>query len=105
MTDWRPLPHLSGAGGGGEAEVAAPETPAWVSRWWGRRGLLAAAALAVAVIAIVALVVGVHASSRPAVSRSTVTGIANSTVGKAMTQVQQQPPAGVNVYNQIARAI
>jgi S1-C subfamily serine protease len=105
MTDWRPLPQLSGAGGGGEAEVAAPGTPGWVSRWWGRRGLLAAAALAVAVVAIVALVVGLHASSKPTISRSAVTGIANSTVGKAITQLQQQPPAGVNVYNQIAPAM
>ena len=105
MTDWRPLPQLSGAGGGGEAEVAAPRAPGGASRWWGRRGLVALAALAVAVVAIVALVVGVHASSKPSVSRSTVTGIANSTVGSAITKLQQQPPAGVDVYNQIAPAM
>jgi S1-C subfamily serine protease len=105
MTDWRPLPQLSGAGGGGEAEVASPATPGWVRRWWGWRGLVAVAAMAVAVVAIVALVVGVHASSKPSLSRSTATGIANSTVGSAITKLQQQPPAGVNVYNQIAPAM
>ncbi len=103
MTDWRPLPQLSGVGAGREVEVAAGATGGWAHRWWGRRRLVAAGV--VGAVAIAALVVGIETSSRPSISRNDVTGIANATVGKAITQLQAQPPAGANVYNQIAPAM
>jgi S1-C subfamily serine protease len=105
MTDWRPLPRLTPLDAPGEQAVAVTPAPAsnWARRWWGRRGWVAAGA--VGVIAVTALVVGLRSASKPSLSRRDVGGIADATVGKAISNLQSQPPAGVNVFNQIAPAM
>jgi S1-C subfamily serine protease len=105
MTDWRPLPlpQLSGADGTGEEAVPVRNRRAWASRWWAHRGW--AGVGAVALIATAALVVGLRSSSRPSISRNDVGGIVDTKVGKAITDLEAQPPAGVSVYNQIAPAV
>jgi S1-C subfamily serine protease len=103
MMDWRPLPHLSGAGASAEEAVPARARPGWARGWWAHRRWVGAGV--VALIASAALVIGLRSSSRPSLSRSDVGGIVDTKVGKAITDLEAQPPAGVSVYNQIAPAV
>lgn len=58
------------------------------------------------VIAVAAsLVIGVRAIERPTVSRTTVGSIAGQAASKAVSDLQSQPPDGVNIYNQVGPAI
>ncbi|HZQ84651.1 MAG TPA: trypsin-like peptidase domain-containing protein [Acidimicrobiales bacterium] len=56
-------------------------------------------------MAAVALVVALHASSRPSLRRSDVAGVAGSTVNKAIADLEARPPAAVGVYDQAAPAV
>jgi len=61
---------------------------------------------ALLVVAVAAsLVIGIRANQRPTVSRATAGGIANQAAGKAVSNLQAQPPDGVNIYNQVAPEI
>jgi S1-C subfamily serine protease len=104
MTDWRPLPQHSGTGSTGEVEVPARTDPGRGRRWWAAHRRWVGVGTVV-LIAIAGLVVGLRSSSRPSLSRNDVGGIVDAKVGKAITNLEAQPPAGVNVYNQIAPAM
>jgi S1-C subfamily serine protease len=47
-------------------------------------------------------VIAIRAADRPSVSSSTVGSIVDQKVGKAVTDLQSQPPDGENIYNQVA---
>lgn len=61
---------------------------------------------AVGVLAVAALVWGlVHDSSKPSVSKADVGKIADSKVGTAVNSLENQPAAGVAVFNQVRPAL
>ena len=77
---------------------ALPAPPAgprrrWL-RWW-------PAALAAVLVCVALVAVDRRASSRPTTSRADVNGIVDETVSGAITELQRQPPAAVEVYNAI----
>jgi S1-C subfamily serine protease len=51
---------------------------------------------------IASLAVAIHALERPTTSRAAVGGIVDQKVGKAVNDLQSQPPTGRTIYNQVA---
>src|SRR5436305_7499709 len=66
-----------------------------------RRMAWASLGVTVALVAGVATWIGVRASSKPGVSGADVGKIVDKKVGKAVTDLQSAPPAGVGVFTNV----
>ncbi|MBV8159485.1 MAG: trypsin-like peptidase domain-containing protein [Acidimicrobiia bacterium] len=85
--------------GGVEPDDDGPPPPPGPTRWrrraWVILGVVGVAAVGAVIWAFL------HDSARPSVSKADVGKIVDGKVGTAVTNLQNQPPPGVTIYNQV----